>query len=600
MRTDIECLIDLDSVIKCPFVDARKAKRIEFQADEPKSWTPFRLYSDRIGHRFPGARLELVQRLAEANWSRFQRIQSDKEKNISESRKTGIEMEEGVAFENDAVPATEKGSSFHDSGLGTSLATGSAYAETTMSYRQESIDHSIKIPPLTPEAKRGKPFECLACGKQVKIANNSLWKKHLFNDLKPWICHDVSCRYGTEPFESREDWIQHLALEHELAGQWHSIECPLCLDSTGHGKVRILKHLSSHFEEISLSSLPAGVESDCDSESYSASTISKGSRSESLPEPDHAIEEHVNRSPSETAETQPQQTGLHSESGYQLGQQDIESDAPLPYYPGFNAHNGLETVGHPRGGEDLFVDEKTKDYTPKTEEPLASIQSQLGNLTYLAESTTRNTKDAPTRLQPAPGIKPLPEVELPSMQHFPSIVYNCEGCGRSYDQTNDLLSHKRDCGILRVTMIEPTQEEPYIIKCICDFTDDDGNTIYCDKCDTWQHIECFYPDAREEALREDFEHWCADCKPRPLDRQRAMNRVKSLLSSKTGSGLRAEEPPASRMHRQGEEVEVDSAESPSVQRLTPFIFQCDECGVSFDQVHKLKYVLHTPEIATKC
>ena len=42
-------------------------------------------------------------------------------------------------------------------------------------------------------------------------------------------------------------------------------------------------------------------------------------------------------------------------------------------------------------------------------------------------------------------------------------------------------------------VIESADEEPYTIKCICDFSDDDGNTIYCEKCDTWQHIECFYP-----------------------------------------------------------------------------------------------------------
>ncbi|KAI0021248.1 hypothetical protein F4780DRAFT_770319 [Xylariomycetidae sp. FL0641] len=70
----------------------------------------------------------------------------------------------------------------------------------------------------------------------------------------------------------------------------------------------------------------------------------------------------------------------------------------------------------------------------------------------------------------------------------------------------------------------PAEEEPYTIKCICNFTDDDGNTIYCEVCDTWQHIECYYPYNMEEALSEDFAHACADCKPRPLDRQRAFER----------------------------------------------------------------------------
>ncbi|KAF4452788.1 hypothetical protein F53441_4407 [Fusarium austroafricanum] len=72
---------------------------------------------------------------------------------------------------------------------------------------------------------------------------------------------------------------------------------------------------------------------------------------------------------------------------------------------------------------------------------------------------------------------------------------------------------------------EGAEEEPYTIKCICNFSGDDGNTIYCEACDTWQHIDCFYPNNREEAVREDFAHSCAECKPRPLDRQKAIERA---------------------------------------------------------------------------
>lgn len=75
--------------------------------------------------------------------------------------------------------------------------------------------------------------------------------------------------------------------------------------------------------------------------------------------------------------------------------------------------------------------------------------------------------------------------------------------------------------------VETVDEEPYTIKCICDFADDDGNTIYCDTCDTWQHIECYYPHNIQDAYREDFAHSCVDCKPRPLDRQSAIARQAS-------------------------------------------------------------------------
>ncbi|KAI1398869.1 hypothetical protein F4819DRAFT_439015 [Hypoxylon fuscum] len=92
----------------------------------------------------------------------------------------------------------------------------------------------------------------------------------------------------------------------------------------------------------------------------------------------------------------------------------------------------------------------------------------------------------------------------------------------------------------------PMEEEPYTIKCICNFADDDGNTIYCETCDTWQHIECYYPLSIDEALREDFAHSCADCKPRLLDRQSAHERQRlrrSKPSTTEASERKAKRPP---------------------------------------------------------
>ncbi|TAQ84409.1 hypothetical protein B7494_g7271 [Chlorociboria aeruginascens] len=82
---------------------------------------------------------------------------------------------------------------------------------------------------------------------------------------------------------------------------------------------------------------------------------------------------------------------------------------------------------------------------------------------------------------------------------------------------------------------ESLEEEPYTIKCICNFNDDDGNTIYCEKCDTWQHIECFYPGRVEDASREDFDHSCADCKPRQLDRKHATDHQRNQRQNKVTS-----------------------------------------------------------------
>ncbi|KAL8914540.1 MAG: hypothetical protein Q9171_000893 [Xanthocarpia ochracea] len=68
------------------------------------------------------------------------------------------------------------------------------------------------------------------------------------------------------------------------------------------------------------------------------------------------------------------------------------------------------------------------------------------------------------------------------------------------------------------------EEEDYTIKCICGFHDDDGNTVWCDRCDTWQHTECYYFENGEVLDVSDIEHWCVDCKPRQIDVRGAYER----------------------------------------------------------------------------
>lgn len=96
--------------------------------------------------------------------------------------------------------------------------------------------------------------------------------------------------------------------------------------------------------------------------------------------------------------------------------------------------------------------------------------------------------------------------------------------------------------------VETVEEEPYTIKCICNFADDDGNTIYCEQCDTWQHIECYYPNNTQDAYREDFAHSCVECKPRSVDRHSAVERQRlrrvKLHSAEDLSERKPKRPPS--------------------------------------------------------
>jgi hypothetical protein len=70
-------------------------------------------------------------------------------------------------------------------------------------------------------------------------------------------------------------------------------------------------------------------------------------------------------------------------------------------------------------------------------------------------------------------------------------------------------------------LAEQKMEVEYPIKCICTYGDGEVNIVCCENCETWQHIECYYPNQNVPEL-----HLCADCDPRPLDRKAATERQK--------------------------------------------------------------------------
>ncbi|KAJ4290471.1 hypothetical protein N0V90_010688 [Kalmusia sp. IMI 367209] len=53
---------------------------------------------------------------------------------------------------------------------------------------------------------------------------------------------------------------------------------------------------------------------------------------------------------------------------------------------------------------------------------------------------------------------------------------------------------------------------PVAIKCVCDFTDDTRHIVQCEKCESWQHIACYYKNAKHIVEI----HECVTCSPRYL------------------------------------------------------------------------------------
>lgn len=89
----------------------------------------------------------------------------------------------------------------------------------------------------------------------------------------------------------------------------------------------------------------------------------------------------------------------------------------------------------------------------------------------------------------------------------------------------------KDAPIEDIVNQQGDEPEDYTIKCICGYEEDDGSTVYCETCDTWQHTECYYIDENgavptNEDLKK-YDHFCADCNPRPLDTRGAVERQRN-------------------------------------------------------------------------
>ncbi|QDS69518.1 hypothetical protein FKW77_007386 [Venturia effusa] len=85
----------------------------------------------------------------------------------------------------------------------------------------------------------------------------------------------------------------------------------------------------------------------------------------------------------------------------------------------------------------------------------------------------------------------------------------------------------------------PADDDSSTIRCFCEFNEDDGNTVLCEDCNTWQHIVCYYPSRVVPDL-----HVCVLCRPRTVDRKGAVERQRQARLAQQAAGGKIKKPPA--------------------------------------------------------
>ena len=320
--------------------------------------------------------------------------------------------------------------------------TSSNSGMSQTSYAPSLIDGGrVTIPPPPKESMGGKPFECPYCFFLIDIKTTRSWNRHIFKDVKPYVCTFTDCSMPDRLYDSRREWHLHETTEHLRRGD---LACALCKDTLKSAK-QYERHVARHLEELALFALPRTEMEDAEDDDDDvfdarASTSEKGVAFEtgySFEHSDHSSSPSVTddedskdtsvqgrpRSPAEIYENSGSIEGrgdwtlvsplVDSEDGYQeqvhsphrirRSSSGHGSRSPSPYFDyelekKMGKLEGLEEkerqdIAREKYEEELLLTEAEKTKIRKVDEDLKKKAIEEERVKWLEEAIAKKTRD---------------------------------------------------------------------------------------------------------------------------------------------------------------------------------------------------------------
>ena len=331
-------------------------------------------------------------------------------------------------------------------------------------------------------------------------------------------------------------------LEHE--------KCPLCGEIPT--AMKYIGHVSHHLEELSLSAIPQGVDPDSDSDLSCSSShadilepsVTAPNNSDYYPSSLHPIPKSVFVDPEQGCtriSSLDTKAPWHSEandrgltppsltfpslttSDFGLG----ESAFKVPWRRPANGKIKCKVCNDGpefRGKFELSRHMERKHSTPRTFWICIDISPDQKMLANCKQCKAGKRYGA--YYNAAAHLRRVHFSPRPRGRKGKDALY-----GGEWPSTKELKKWMEE----KVEYTDAPKEDADTIKCICGFEDDDGRTVLCEKCDTWQHVACYY-----YTSSVDDNHDCADCNPgRLIDREKAIKhqREKRKVVDKSLGGI---------------------------------------------------------------
>jgi hypothetical protein len=110
-----------------------------------------------------------------------------------------------------------------------------------------------KLPPAPPGSYRDQ-CKCYICNTTVKVQRRRDWRRHVMEDLKPYMCIANNCTSPHAVYSRRDDLNSHMITDHPELCRFaitRDFCCPFCQRRKySFPGITTIKHMGSHMEEI--------------------------------------------------------------------------------------------------------------------------------------------------------------------------------------------------------------------------------------------------------------------------------------------------------------------------------------------------------------
>ncbi|EWG47725.1 hypothetical protein FVEG_07772 [Fusarium verticillioides 7600] len=197
--------------------------------DEP---SPFETFdTQHVRSKYPEIDPVVAERLGKAISARRQllKLMQDNQSYYFHSRKIPISELELLAEQITPEDPTHTNNKGNEVGLEISSVT---------SCSAEDDGRASRVPVLPQEATQGNSFRCVYCQVIINVSSEVEWKKHVYEDLQPYICLEEDCLTPRYQYARRKDWMKHV-----LEAHWRIYSCPFGCGLRSASRSQCIEHL---------------------------------------------------------------------------------------------------------------------------------------------------------------------------------------------------------------------------------------------------------------------------------------------------------------------------------------------------------------------